>query len=94
MAAEAEIARLAGEGKQDIVPTGIAVDAREAVVRIAAFENAVDDLVLHRGRARVPRPPSPAHAGAPGARRQWVATSVHRVCALLYNADKEAFNSS
>jgi len=48
VAAGAEIARLAGEGEQDIVPTGIAVDAREAVVRIAAFEKAVDDLVFHR----------------------------------------------
>jgi L-ascorbate metabolism protein UlaG (beta-lactamase superfamily) len=34
VAAGAEIARLAGEGEQDIVPSGIAVDAREAVVRI------------------------------------------------------------
>lgn len=43
VAAEAEIARLAAEGEQDIVPTGIAVDAREAVVRIAAFEK--EDLM-------------------------------------------------
>jgi hypothetical protein len=32
---------LAGEGEQDIVPSGIAVDAREAVVRIT-----VDDVTV------------------------------------------------
>ena len=41
VATGSEIARLAGEGEQIVVHAGVAVDAREAVVRITAFEKAV-----------------------------------------------------
>ena len=41
-------ARLAGEGKQVVVPTGIAVDAREAVVRVTTRDEMLDRALFHR----------------------------------------------
>ncbi len=48
MAARAEVARLAGEGEQVIVPAGIAVDACEAVMGIAALQEPLDRALFHR----------------------------------------------
>jgi hypothetical protein len=48
VAARAEGARLAGESKQKIVPAGIAVDACEAVMEIAALQEPLDRALCHR----------------------------------------------
>lgn len=52
--ARAEVARLAGVGEQVVVPAGVAVDARKPVLRVAAFDEALDDLCLERA-AQPPR---------------------------------------
>ncbi len=46
VAARAEVTRLAGVGEQVVVPAGVAVDAGEAVVRVAALDEALDRPLL------------------------------------------------
>ena len=48
MAALTEVPGFAGEIQKVIVPAGLASDAGETVVRIAAFDEALDRLLLHR----------------------------------------------
>lgn len=46
VAARAEIARLAGEGEQQVVAAAAAADAREAAVQVAALEEALEHVFL------------------------------------------------
>ena len=54
MAARAEVARLAGKGEQQVVAAPAAADTREAAVQVAAFEEALEHVVLD-GAAHAPR---------------------------------------
>src|SRR5437870_1366376 len=46
MAARAEVARLAGESEKQVVAAPAAADAREAAVQVAAFEKALEHVLL------------------------------------------------
>jgi hypothetical protein len=54
MAARAEVARLAGEGEQQIVTAAAAADARKAAVQVAALEKALEHVLLDSA-AHAPR---------------------------------------
>jgi hypothetical protein len=54
MAARTEVARLAGEGEQQIVTAPAAAEAREAAVQVAALEKALEHVLLD-GAAHAPR---------------------------------------
>ena len=79
VAARAEIARLAGEGEQIIVPAGIAVDTCEAVVRIAALDETLDRVLFHRAlkSTRFAKLLAVALRAAPKRARARVAGAVH-----------------
>jgi hypothetical protein len=72
MAARAEVARLAGEGEQQIVTAAAAADARKAAVQVAALEKALEHVLLD-GAAHATR----------GAQLRQVATDAlpQRTCA-------------
>lgn len=48
LAARAEVTGLARVREEELVPAGVAVDAREALVRVAACDETLDDLLLDR----------------------------------------------
>lgn len=52
MAARAEVARLAGEGEQQVGAAAAAADAREAAVQVAAFEKALEHVLRAARRTR------------------------------------------
>lgn len=82
MTARAEVARLAGEGEQQIVTAAAAADARKAAVQVAALEKALEHVLLH-GAAHATR----------GAQLRQVATDAlpERTCARFARAiDREA----
>ena len=54
MTARAEVARLAREGEQQVVTAAAAADAREAAVQVAAFQKALEHILLD-GAAHAPR---------------------------------------
>ena len=76
MAARAEIAGLAREREQIIEPAFGTVNARESVVRIAAFQEAIDDALLEQAlqaplAAQLPHVAIGALVERAGARVAW-----------------------
>ncbi len=78
LAAGAEVPRLTGESEQVILPAGIAIDACEAVMGIAALQEALDRALFHRAAkaARFAKLLAVAPCAAPQRARARVARAV------------------
>jgi len=88
VAARAEIPRLAGVREQPVVPAGVAVDARKAVMRVAALDEAFDDLCLNLAAqpARVPQFGSVALGALPQRACARIAWAVQAASAWRHGA--------